>query len=250
VNPTDAQILRTASWDLVSAPAGLGWLALACTERAVALLVPPNVVLTASDVDTSHWRLVTLPHDGSSEPEIDVEAVTALNPAVLSTADAIAVAGDQLRDWVRQIMRGQVRDALTFASVRDGHFLDEERARSSSGRLVELQRELAEAFPSEDWYAGPVPDDETIDALIAQRPGAAPSPTSEHPEPPAWINFIADVAVSLVRRRRVRHLLETRLGIRVVSRSKGTAVGEEVERKLRSTCPSDDQPTGDMLAIR
>jgi hypothetical protein len=250
VSASDFQRLQTASWDLVSAPTGLGWVALACTERAFALLIPPNVVLADSDVDTGRWRLMTWPHDGSSDPDFDLEMVAALTPVVLSTADALEVAGDQLRDWVRRIMRGQVRDAVAFASVANGSFLDEERARSSADRLFELQRELAEAFPSEDWYAGPSPDNETIDALMAQRPGLAPTPAAERPEPPAWLEFVADVVVKAVRRRRIRHLLETRLGILVVSRSKGTAVGEEVQRKLRSDCPSDDQPTGDMLAIR
>lgn len=229
------------TWEVLSAPAGLGWIAFAASELDARILVPPRLPFPGADHGVDGWRLVTYRHE-AEPPELDLDLELAARAAAateLSSAEVLKLVGDELRDWVRAIMRGQCDDALAFASVARGDFPDEERARASATRLLALHRDLSEAFPLERWYVVPVPDGETVDALISQRPTLAAQKVTALAARVRWLDVVTTMLDRAARRPRSRRLLETRLGSRILRLSRASAVRADAA----------EQPTGDMLAI-
>jgi hypothetical protein len=239
--PPDLPSLRSVRWSKVSAPAGLGWIALAVTRDVTVMLLAPNVLLPGMELeDVDRWRFLSASQERPFEPSLELDEAALQVPSAVSTAEVLGVCGDELRGWVRDVMRGQVRDALAFASVPAADFPDEERSRAASARMLRLHRELSEAFPFEDWYALPVPDEHTVEALIAQRPSLAAQGGAEQAKA-WWPGALSEVLVRMLRRPRVRRLfLETSLrSVAEALLPESTVV--EVRRKLGDGCSQADE---------
>jgi hypothetical protein len=259
----DANRLRVATWAPVTSPSGLGRLLFAILPGEAVLLAPPGTHLPgAGDADVDEWRVCAWSWRDERDLGYDHVAVAEVPHIALRTARVLRMLPEDQHGWVRRVMQGQVRDAHAFASVGVGDFLDDDRALACARRVRVLHDELVAAFPDEGWYAIPVPDQRTVDALIAQRPWlpapparSAAAAVASHPRAPLTIRLLARLIVFVLgmpamhRLRLVARQTLVRRALRRLPRA--TDVKREVSR-VAAPSPSsadEDQPTGELLSL-